>query len=121
MDQSLSKLKSVVAQLFPLKWSLRFVWRAFVDLSPLNLLPGRQPRETWLGPCSSPPGIIFLFLDGVAKRLWTLPTLPPAQEALIGSSELMGRGASIVSKREGVGIKWIKNEGNGSSLDASGF
>lgn len=45
----------------------------------------------------------------MAKRLWTLPTLPPAQEALIGSSELMGRGASIVSKREGIGIKWIKN------------
>lgn len=29
-------LKSVVAQLFPPKWSLWFLWHSFVDSSPLN-------------------------------------------------------------------------------------
>lgn len=78
MKQNLSKLKPAAAQLFPLKWSLWFLWHSFVDLPPLNLLPGKQLRKAWLGACSSPPGIIFLFLDGVAQCLWTLTTRLPS-------------------------------------------
>lgn len=86
--------KSAVAQVFLPKWSLWFFWHWFVDLFPLfkSSFPGKQLRETWLGPFSSPPGIIFLFLDGVAQCLWTLTTsASPAQEALAGSPELMER------------------------------
>lgn len=43
-----------VAQLFPLEWSLWFVWRSFVDLSPFKSSPREAAERALAWPVSLP-------------------------------------------------------------------